>query len=55
MEGFSVQKLDELFDLPQQHLSSIALLAIGFRDVDNDFLAHEKKVRKKVDELLIRF
>jgi nitroreductase len=55
MEGFSVQKLDELFDLPQQHLSSIALLAIGFRDVDNDFLAHEKKVRKNIDELLIRF
>ena len=55
MEGFSVQKLDELFDLPHQNLSSIALLAIGFRDVDNDFLAHEKKVRKNIDELLIRF
>jgi nitroreductase len=55
MEGFSVQKLDELFELPQQNLCSIALLAIGFRDVDNDFLAHEKKVRKNIDELLIRF
>lgn len=55
MEGFSIEKLDELFELPQKNLTSIALLAIGFRDVDNDFLANEKKVRKHIDDLVIRY
>lgn len=55
MEGFSIEKLDELFELPQKNLTSIALLAIGFRDVGNDFLANEKKVRKNIDDLVIRY
>ena len=54
MEGFSAAGLDELLRLSEQHHTSIALLAIGFRDAENDFLANEKKVRRSLDKLVVR-
>lgn len=55
MEGFDISGMDQLLGLHQQGLSSIALLAIGCRDEENDFLAYEKKVRRPLDELVVRF
>jgi nitroreductase / dihydropteridine reductase len=55
MEGFDAAVLDDLFDFPKQHLTSVALLAIGFRDEENDFLSKEKKVRRSIEHLVRRF
>ncbi|GAA4456598.1 nitroreductase family protein [Rurimicrobium arvi] len=54
MEGFDPVQLDQLLGLQEKGLRSTALLAIGYRDAENDFLAHEKKVRRSLDELVIR-
>ena len=45
MEGFDNAALDELLDLPQQGLKSVTLLPLGYRDIENDWLVKQKKVR----------
>lgn len=55
MEGFDADKLDQFFALPEKGLHSVAMLAIGYRDEQNDFLANAKKVRRSMDELVIRY
>lgn len=52
MEGFDTAALDDLLGLSQQNLTSLAILAIGFRDEKNDFLSKEKKVRRSLDKLV---
>lgn len=52
MEGFDNDSLDELLMLKKQNLHSIAILALGYRDEENDFLAKSKKVRKPLNELV---
>ncbi|MES2477954.1 MAG: nitroreductase family protein [Bacteroidota bacterium] len=54
MEGFDNTLLDQLLQLKEHNLTSVALLAIGYRDVENDFLANEKKVRRSLDKLVVR-
>lgn len=54
MEGFDTAALDNLLNLNDLNLTSTALLAIGYRDVEKDFLAKEKKVRRPIDELVVR-
>ncbi|WP_020404660.1 nitroreductase family protein [Gracilimonas tropica] len=54
MEGFKNEELDELFGLPEQGLKSIAILALGYRDEDNDWLAPMKKVRRPKEELFVK-
>ncbi|MEZ4901609.1 MAG: nitroreductase family protein [Spirosomataceae bacterium] len=46
MEGFNAALLDELLELPSKSLKSTAILALGYRDEANDWLAKLKKVRK---------
>jgi nitroreductase len=46
MEGFNSSVLDEVFNLPQKGLKSVALMAIGYRDAEKDYLANMKKVRR---------
>lgn len=53
MEGFVNDKLDELLDLQKYGVKSAALLAIGYRDEDNDWLVNLKKVRTPEDEFFI--
>jgi nitroreductase len=53
MEGFNPDELDELLDLRKEGLKSISLLALGYRDAENDWLAPMKKVRRPKDELFI--
>ena len=51
MEGFKNEELDELLNLPEQGMKSISLLALGYRDEGNDWLAPMKKVRKPKNKL----
>ena len=45
MEGFDAVKFDKLLDLNEKGLKSVVLLALGYRDEENDYLAKLKKVR----------
>lgn len=51
MEGFNPDELDDLLGLREEGLKSISLMALGFRDEENDWLAPMKKVRRPKGEL----
>lgn len=53
MEGFDNNALDELLDLKAKGLRSVALLPLGYRDEQNDWLVNMKKVRTPKKEFLI--
>lgn len=52
MEGFNALQLDELLGLKEKGLRSSMLLALGYRDEDNDYNLKAKKVRKPISEFL---
>lgn len=54
MEGFDSVALDNLLDFPAQQLHSVSILALGYRDEENDILVHQKKVRRPLDLLVKR-
>ncbi|KRD58769.1 NAD(P)H-dependent oxidoreductase [Flavobacterium sp. Root935] len=54
MEGFDASALDELLNLKDKGLKSASLLALGYRDSENDWLVNMKKVRKPKSELFIK-
>jgi len=51
MEGFDPNALDEFLKLKEKGLKSSCLLALGYRDSENDYLVNMKKIRKPKDEL----
>lgn len=53
MEGFNAQKFDEILELKNQNLKSVLVLPVGYR-AEDDFMSTLKKVRKPVDETVIR-
>jgi nitroreductase len=53
MEGFNPDGLDELLQLPEKGLRSVAILSLGYRDAEQDPLAKAKKVRREKDKLLV--
>ncbi len=53
MEGFDAEKFDKLLGLKEKNLSSVVVLALGYRDEENDWNAKLKKVRIPVDEFAI--
>lgn len=53
MEGFNAAALDELLGLKGKGLRSVTLLPVGYRDVDNDWLARLPKVRRQREKLFI--
>jgi hypothetical protein len=53
MEGFNNAELDKLLGLKEKGLRSVTLLALGYRDVENDKLVHLKKVRRPKEQLII--
>jgi nitroreductase len=53
MEGFKAPELDELLNLKEKGLRSVALLPLGYRDTANDWLVSQKKVRKPKEEFII--
>lgn len=46
MEGFDNQALDEILDLRSRGLKSVAIMPLGYREADKDWLVNLKKVRK---------
>jgi nitroreductase / dihydropteridine reductase len=53
MEGFNNAALDELLGLKEKGLRSITLLPLGYRDVENDWLANSPKVRREKEKLFV--
>jgi nitroreductase len=53
MEGFVNSELDKLLGLKEKGLRSTTLMALGYRDTANDWLANMKKVRRPKEELII--
>ena len=51
MEGFNAAALDEILDLPAKELRSVAIVALGYRDEEKDFLAKAAKVRRSRKDL----
>lgn len=53
MEGFKHDELDAYLKLNEQGYASSVILAAGFRDSENDFLANLAKVRKTQNEIIV--
>ena len=54
MEGFDNNLLDNLLNLKEKGLRSSVIMALGYRDVKNDYLYCLKKIRRSKDELFIQ-
>ncbi len=54
MEGFNAEKFDEVLGLKDKGLKSVVLLALGYRDEENDIYAKLKKVRVPKEEFVTR-
>jgi nitroreductase len=52
MEGFDNNALDDILDLPAKGLKSVAIMPIGYRESDKDWLVNLKKVRKPRDQFV---
>lgn len=52
MEGFDPNALDNILGLREKGLRSTLLLPLGYKDLDNDWLAKLVKVRKPMKELV---
>lgn len=52
MEGFDPEALDGILKLKEKNLRSCVILAVGYRDVENDWLVNLKKVRKSKEDLV---
>lgn len=54
MEGFNNVGLDQLLELEKLGLKSQLLVALGYRDVENDWNLKMPKYRKSLEELVIK-
>ncbi len=54
MEGFDKDLLDDVLGLKEKGLRSVVMLALGYRDIKNDYLVNLKKVRREQSELIIK-
>ncbi|MDJ1504814.1 nitroreductase family protein [Xanthocytophaga agilis] len=52
MEGFDAKALDEFLKLKEKGLRSVALLPLGYRDAEKDFLVSQKKIRKSKENFI---
>ena len=52
IEGFEPEKYDALLNLEEKGLKSVLVMAVGYRD-ENDEFAKMKKVRRGIDEVVI--
>ena len=55
MEGFDPKQYDEILGLTEKGLKSVAILPLGYRDENGDWLAGLKKVRAPKSEFVIEF
>ena len=54
MEGFNPPAVDSILGLKEQGLMSVAILPLGYRDGENDYLVNAKKVRWDDSKFFIR-
>lgn len=54
MEGFDKMVLNDLLKLKEKGLRSTVIMALGYRDTENDYLVNLKKVRRPKDQLFIK-
>ena len=52
IEGFDPAELDKILNLREKGLRSCVVLAVGYRDTENDWLVNLKKVRKNKTDLV---
>jgi nitroreductase len=52
MEGFDAAKLDEILQLRQRGLRSVAIMPLGYRAEEGDWLVNLKKVRRPLEEFV---
>ena len=52
MEGFEPEKFDEILGLRARSLKSVAVMAVGYRPAEGDWLNGAKKVRRPMDEFV---
>lgn len=53
MEGFNPAGLDEVLGLSSKGLKSVCMLALGYRDTENDWLQKLPKVRRSKEQFFI--
>lgn len=53
MEGFNPEALDEVLGLKQRGVTAVAILALGHRDAEADYLAKAKKIRRSSEQLFV--
>jgi nitroreductase/dihydropteridine reductase len=53
MEGFIPAGVDSVLGLEEMGLTTSCILALGYRDEENDFLSKAVKVRRKPEELFV--
>jgi nitroreductase len=54
MEGFVPTSVDSILGLKELGLMSVAVLPLGYRDTENDYLASLKKVRWENEKFFIK-
>jgi nitroreductase len=52
MEGFDPKALDQILNLPARGLRSVAIMPIGYRVAEGDWLANLKKVRRPMSQFV---
>lgn len=52
MEGFDPKALDEILDLNARGLRSVAILPLGYRESEGDWLVNLKKVRRPREQFI---
>lgn len=52
MEGFDPAKLDEILKLRERGLRSVAIVPLGYRATDGDWLVNLKKVRRPLEQFV---
>ncbi|WP_343587671.1 nitroreductase family protein [Flavobacterium sp.] len=54
IEGFNASIIDEVLGLKEKGLHSAVILALGYRDLEKDYMATMKKVRLPIDEMVTK-
>ena len=54
MEGFNPAGVAEVLGLDEKGLAPVCILALGYRDAEQDYLTNAKKVRRAQDKLFIK-
>jgi nitroreductase len=54
MEGFNPAGVAEVLGLDEKGLAPVCILALGYRDAEQDYLTNAKKVRRAQEKLFIK-